>query len=146
MAGQNVNMGTLNRLRTQLIIPSFPELNVMAWNLGKAGMTFTPQGQSTLMLPTMTGQATSPEPYMPFMLHVPLLKTQSLCELFIAKIESLATIGDCTLYVDSSAIHARNLQNCAIETMESITANGQVIEVGFTINGTWAINSSLYTL
>lgn len=146
MANPNVAQGTLNRLRGSLIVPAFPQLNVSPWNLGKQGMTFTPQGNAVLMIDTLTGRITSPEPYIPVQIHIPLLKTQNLSDLYKLQMESLATIGDCTFYTDSASLQPYQLVNCAIETPESFAVNGQEPVMGIMIAGTWQVNSQLYTL
>lgn len=146
MANPNVNQGTLNRLRGSFLVPNFPQLNVAPFNLGKAGMTFTPQGNAVLMIDTLTGRVTSPEPYIAVQIHIPLLKTQNLAELYKEQIESLALIGDCTFYTDSSALTPFKLISCAIESVENFAVNGQVPEIGIMIAGTWQVNDQLYNM
>jgi len=146
MANPNVAQGTLNRLRGSVVIPDHPSLNVAAFNLGENGMTLAFDGNAVLMINTLTGRVTSPEPFVPATLTVPLLKTQALAGQYKAKIESLALIGDITVYTDSSVLPAFSLKNCAIEKVESMPINGKDAVIGVTIAGTWQVNDQLYTL
>jgi hypothetical protein len=145
MANPNINQGILNRLLTSLSVTGNPGLNVTAPYLGKGGIVWTPQGQATIPLPTLTGLAMSPEPYMQITVHMSLLKSQALCESYLQQIELNTLLGDCVFRSDSSAIGSRTLSNTAIEGFNEITSNGQVIEVVFALSGIWNINSQLYS-
>ncbi|HET8705308.1 MAG TPA: hypothetical protein VFM46_03310 [Pseudomonadales bacterium] len=146
MANPNVNQGTLNRLRGNVVIPSHPSLNIAAYNLGENGMSLAFDGNSTDMINTLTGRVTSPVPYLPATLTVPLLKTQALANQYKAQMESLSLIGDITVYTDSSSLSEFKLQNCAIEKVEPGPINGKEATMMVTIAGTYAINDQLYTL
>lgn len=145
MAGNPlVSQGTLNRLVASVVVPSFPDLNVTASYLGKSGISVSLQGNATAMLATMTGAATSPEPYMMALIRVTLLKTQSLSALWKTQMETTTLIGPVTVYPDSSALPIYTFDNCAIEGVGDMLLNGSTPDWGLTITGVYQINASLY--
>lgn len=147
MAGNPlVAQGTVNRIRGSLVIPNFPQLNVTAPFLGKEGIRLTFQGETTLYIPTMTGAATSPEPYLQVMIEVDLLKTQNLSSLYKAQQELLATIGAATLYPDTSSLPIYNFVNCAIQKTGDLNFAGTTAAYPITIGGLYNINSSLFNM
>lgn len=146
MGNPNVNQGTLNRLRGNIVIPNFPSLNVTASNLGEGGMSLAFEGNAALMINTLTGRVTSPEPYIPAAITVPMLRTQSLANLYKKQMESNCLIGDVTLYPDTSVMDPYTLVNCTIEKVENITVSGKDPVITYSIAGTYQVNSQLYTL
>ena len=144
MASQLVSQGTLNRLRGSVVIPDFPGLNVTAPFLGDGGIGLSLEGETTTMIPTLTGTTTSPEPYQMCSLTVHLLKTQSLSDSYKKQMETLALIGDVTVRPDATTLSPYPLLNCAINSVAPLTFNGK--DAGFlvTIKGYYQINNSLY--
>jgi len=144
MASQLVSQGTLNRLRGSVVIPDFPGLNVTAPFLGDGGIGLSLEGETTTMIPTLTGTTTSPEPYQMCSLTVHLLKTQSLSDSYKKQMETLALIGDVTVRPDAKTLSPYPLLNCAINSVAPLTFNGK--DAGFlvTIKGYYQINNSLY--
>ena len=144
MTSQLVSQGTLNRLRGSVVIPDFPGLNVTAPFLGDGGIGLSLEGETTTMIPTLTGTTTSPEPYQMCSLTVHLLKTQSLSDSYKKQMETLALIGDVTVRPDAKTLSPYPLLNCAINSVAPLTFNGK--DAGFlvTIKGYYQINNSLY--
>jgi len=138
------NQGTLNRLLASVIIPAFPELNVTSSFLGKEGVTISFQGDITLMIPTMTGTVTSPEPYQMATVLVRLLRTQPLADAFKQQLETTALIGDITVRPDSRALSPYQFINCAISTVGDLVLNGTDAGYGVSIVGYYPVNSSLF--
>lgn len=139
-----VSQGTLNRLRGSVVCTDNPNLNVTAAFLGKEGIGLALEGETTLMLPTMTGVATSPEPYQMCSVSVHLLKTQQLSDLYKQRMETDSRIGDITVRPDASTLSAYPLTNCAIESVAPLNFAGQDAGFVVTIKGTYAINNSLW--
>ncbi len=140
------NQGTLNRLLATLTVPSNPNLNAEPWNLGEEGIKYTPNDESTVFLPTMTGQVTSPNPFMSVTITIPLLKTQAIANAYFLQMSTNCQIGDIIGRVDSANIDPLKFTNCAIEKFEEIDASGKSAVVKFTIRGTMIVNSSLYQI
>lgn len=144
MANPLVSQGTLNRLRGSVFIIDFPELNVTAPYLGEAGIGLTLEGQTTTMIATLTGNATSPEPFQMATITVNLLKTQSLSDLYKTQIETDTLIGDVSVTPDSAALGDYYFTNCAIESVNPLSFNGKDAGYVVTIRGTYNINDSLW--
>lgn len=148
MAGPNplVDLGTLNRLRGSLLFPNFPQLNISASFLTRAGIRLSVEGDTTAMLPQMVSMVQSQEPYMKATILVGLVKTTSLVAAFKSKMESDSNLGPVTFYSDSKAIPAYDFTNCAIENFEGIDASGQSADYPIRISGTYYVNSGLFNL
>lgn len=146
MANPNVNQGTLNRIRASFVIPDHPELNVNASNLGLEGISIDFGKDAVVMIDTLTGRVTSPEPYIPASISIHLLKTQNLSNLYKLRLEKLATIGDTTTYPDASTLASFSVKNCAIEKVAVLKMNGTDAGFMVTIGGTYQINDDLFNL
>lgn len=145
MANPLIDLGQLNRLRTSVLIPNFPELNVTASWLGKEGVNLRMNGPVTTRVPAMTGSVPSPEPYVPVTLVIHLVKSQTLSVLYKAQMEDLALIGDLTVRPDVlKGLPAYYLTNCSIDNVGELTFNGESIDYGVEIGGNWNVNNSLW--
>lgn len=138
--------GQLNRLRANLLVPNFPNLNVTASFLGKAGITIALEGESTAFIQTMTGAVTSPEPYMMTNVTVNLLKSQSLANQYKLKMESLALIGDITIKPDSSMLSDYYITNCGVQSVREMNLNGEDAGFIITVRGYYMLNNSAWAL
>lgn len=147
MAGNPlVNQGTLNRLRGSVILPGYPQLNVTAPFLGKAGISVALQGESTLFIPTMTGAVTSPEPYMMVSVTVHLLKTQQLGALYKARMELDARLGAMQVVPDAVGFPNYDFFNAAIGSVREMTMAGDDAGFVVAIQAYYNVNSSLWDL
>ena len=146
MAGPNslVPLGTLNRLRGTVLFPSFPQLNITAPYLGREGIRLTIEGDTTQMIPQMTGMVQSQEVYLPATLLITLVKTTPLAVLFKQKMESDSNLGQVTFRSDAINIPPYDLINCAIEGFEGLDASGSNASFPIRIKGTYFTNSSLF--
>jgi len=139
-----IAQGTLNRLRGSLVVPSFSSLNVTNGYLGKMGIRLTLQGDATLMIDTMTGMVTSPEPYMPADIIIHLLRTQNLATLWRIQLETISVLGNVTVHTDSTIWPRYNFVNVAITTIAELPFDGTNPEFAVTMRGTYPINSNLF--
>ena len=140
-----VAQGTLNRVKASVTWPDHPELNVTAPFLGRDGISFAPEGNSTVFLPTMTGAVTSPEPYMMIGLGIHLLKPQSLCNLYKARMETLALLGSGVVRPDVTVgLEPYDIVNCAIESVRELRFNGQDDGYHIMIRGYYITNNDLW--
>ena len=146
MANPQVAQGTLNRLRGSLVWNDFPSLNITSPYLGRDGIRLSFTGSSVVMIDTMTGRVTSPEPYLGADLTIELLKTQPLSDQYKVQMETLSTLGDGTLRSDSKTLSPWSLSNCAIMGVEPLTLNGTVAGYVVRIGGIYQVNSSLFDL
>jgi hypothetical protein len=144
MANPNTPQGTLNRLKSSLVIPNLPQLNVTASFLDRDGIGIAFSGQTTLLLPTMTGTVTSPEPFIMSTIMVRLLRTQQLSDLYKQQWETNSLLGDITARPDSTTLSPFQILNCAIETVGELVFNGQSAGFGVQLAGYYPVNNSLW--
>lgn len=148
MAGANqVQQGTLNRLRGSVVVPTYPNLNITNGYLGKPGISVSLSGNATLFIDTMTGRVTSPEPYLDARVMVHLLRTQSLGALWRSQMETqLSTIGQISVVPDSVTFPTYDFLNCAIEDVAEMRFDGTDPGYVITLGGTYLVNASLWNL
>jgi len=139
-----VDQGALNRVRASIIWPSFPNLNVTAPFLGRAGISLALEGQSTNFLPTMTGAVTSAEPYLMVTCTIHLLKSQGLAGLYKAQMELNSLIGNGVVRADSTALPPYQIINCAISSITELGFAGDNADYGVQIRGYYLLNSSMF--
>lgn len=140
-----IGQGIVNRLVTSVTWNDFPELNVTPPFMGRPMVRFARNGQAVIYLPTATGAAVSPEPYMMFSLTIVLLKTQSLANAYEAKLKNNAILGEGTLRPDvSTGLGAFDITNCSIETPGELGFDGSSVDYPITISGYYPINSGLF--
>jgi hypothetical protein len=143
-----ITQGTLNRLRGSVIIPSLPNLNVTNGYLGKLGIRLAIQGDATQFIDTMTGMVTSPEPYLPAVITLHLLRTQGLAALWRSQWETqITTLGQVTVVPDTSTWPDFDFQNCGITSVGGDTPfDGTDPGIAVVIRGTYQINASMFNL
>jgi hypothetical protein len=145
-ANPQIQQGTLNRLRGSVVIPSYPALQVTAPFLGRAGIAIAFEGETTTMIPTMTGTITSPFPYQMVTVSISLLKTQSLAAAWETQRQTLSTIGDITITTDAASLPSYTFNNCAIQNVRELNFAGEDASFGVTISGYYQINNSIWNL
>jgi hypothetical protein len=136
--------GTLNRLRTSLILPSFPTLNITAPFLGKDSISISYDGKSTIYLPTLTGAVTSQEPYLMFTMVAHLVRTLPLANAYKVQMETNAALGDGTLRTDTASLSPYGLSNLSIMDVREIKAAGDDPVLAYEIGGYYIINQNLF--
>lgn len=144
MASPNIAQGTLNRLKASLVIPNLPQLNVTAPFLGKEGIGLAFEGDATMLIPTMTGTVTSPEPYQMTTILIGLLRTQSLSDAYKQQMETSTLLGDITVRPDSVTLSPYQIVNCAITHVGDLTFNGADAGFGVSLKGYYPLNASLW--
>lgn len=145
MANPLIAQGTLNRLRASVVWPGFASLNVTSSYLGKAGIRLSLQGETTLYIPTMTGQVTSPEPYMRVEMEMALLKTQALSNAYKQQMETSSLLGDGTVRPDAATLGPYQIVNCSIMSIRGLDFSGENADFTVTIGGYYYINSTLFS-
>jgi hypothetical protein len=137
--------GVVNRLVSSITWNDHPELNITPPFMGRPMVRFAREGNSVVYLPTATGAAVSPEPYMMITLTVALLKTQSLAASYEAALRNNSLLGEGTVRPDVSAgVGAFDISNCAIEAPGELVFDGSTPEYPISIRGYMPINSGLF--
>ena len=146
MANPLLAQGVLNRLRASVVWAGLDTFNITPSFLGDQAIRLALEGEATTFIGTMTGAATSPEPYQMVTMGVHLLKTQNLAELYKRRMESNSLLGDCTVRPDvmSGGIGVYQLTNCAIRNVAELDFGGKDAGYRITIGGVYLINSSLW--
>jgi hypothetical protein len=139
-----VQQGVVNRLRSNIIIPDFPQLNVTASFLGKEGIKLQLEGESTTYIPTLVGGVISQEPYMLCSVMAELLKSQPLADQFKQQMESDAAIGDITVRGDATQLGPYDLTNCSIMSVRELDFSGPSASWLVTVKGYYNINQDLW--
>lgn len=141
-----VAQGTLNRLKGSVLVPNFPQLNVTAPFLGKEGIGLALEGDATLILPTMVGTVTSPEPYQMCTITIHLLRTQGLANLWKLQQELFSVIGDVVVTPDAAPLSPYPIQNCGIKSVSELRFAGQDAGYMVTVGGYYTTNLALFGL
>jgi len=142
-----IAQGSLNRIRASVVCPSNASLNVTAAFLGRRGISFALDGESTQFIPTMTGAVVSPEPYMTVTLTIHMLRTQQLCSLYKAAMEVNALLGDGVIRPDvppGSGIAPYNITNAAIQAVNEMSFAGDDADFSVRIKAYYLVNSAMW--
>lgn len=146
MAGNpKVAQGGLNKVAGSVVFTDFPDLNVTASNLGKAGISLALQGNMVELIGTMSGTVTSPEPYVQAELVINVLKTQGVAEVYKEQWEDNAVIGGLVVTPDASTLSTFELVNCAIMTVQELSFAGTDPVMQVRIQGSYEVNNSLWS-
>lgn len=139
-----IGQGTLNRLRASVTFPLFPQLNVTAPYLGRRAISLTFTGKSTVRLDAMTGQVTSPEPYLGVVMTLYLLKSQAFANAWKIQQELLTLIGPCVVRPDAATMQPYAFANASIDATNPLDFSGSTPDFPVEIGATYYINAGLY--
>lgn len=140
----SISQGTLNRLRASVVFPLFQGLSITSAFLGKRGISITFSGKSTVRIDTMTGQVTSPEPYLGAVITVHLLKSQALSNAWKTQQELLTLLGNCTVRPDAATLQPYHFTNASIDGTSPFDFSGADADFPLEIGATYLVNSALY--
>lgn len=146
MAPPVTKQGSLNRLRASVQYATNQALNVVSSNLGKAGIVARPISESSVLIPTLTGGVTSPEPYQMYEVTLHLLRTQGLANAYKDQIETLCDVGDITVKSDASNQEDYQISNCTIVNGSNPSFGGTDPEFQVVLHGVYQINNALYSI
>lgn len=139
-----VQQGTLNRLRGSVVYASNQTLNVTAPYLSKEGISIAFEGDAGMLIPTLTGGVTSPEPYQIATVTINLVKSQALANVYKEQFETNVNVGDVSVIADSATLTDYELQNCVLKGIRDITFDGNQAGFVVTLQGIYQVNSALW--
>lgn len=139
-----INQGVFNRVRGSIKFDDFPGLNVTASWLTQEGIDISFQGDAGVLLPTMTGGASSPQPYQMVNFRVHLVRSQVLAQLFKNQIEKDTFLGKAKVFTDTSTLGDFTIRQATIRSMEDFTPNGQAPGVVVSIFGIYDVNAHMW--
>lgn len=147
MATQNpgIARGVLNRIKCSVVVPSFPSLNVISSNMGRAMARIAFEGQLVNQIPTGTGVVNSPEPFVMATITITLLRTQSIAASWFAQVLSNSHVEDATIYSDTSAFPPIALQGVVASHMDTGPFDGTSPDFQLVLRGALPINNQLWT-
>jgi hypothetical protein len=141
-----VPQGTLNRVRTSVVLPNFTNLNVSAPYMGKSMARLNFEGNFADLIGTATSAVTSPEPYVFATLNIGMLRTQALANQWLAQLKKFSVVGPVTTYGDSAAFDAIDLDQCVVSTVDPGAFDGTDPVIRFVLRGIFYVNSDLWNL
>ena len=103
--------GQLNKVLTQVIVPSNAALNLNASYMAKAQAVVTFEDDFVDQIPSATGIVNSPAPFVMGNLTMNLLRSQSIAALWLAQIQTNAIMGLVQCYSDSTVYPAITIIN-----------------------------------
>jgi hypothetical protein len=146
MSNPLVIQGTLNRLRGSVVYGAFPQLNVTSQYLAREGISLAFDGDTSLLIGTMTGAVTSPEPYTYGTATLHLLRSQSLANVYKTQIELLSVVGPVRIITDSYTLKDFFLTNCVLQSLQEMTFDGNQAGMIVRLRGIYNVNLSLYAV
>ena len=142
-----IALGTLNRLRTSLVVPGFPNLNVTASYMSKRFIHVTlDENPFALAIETATGIVTSPEPYVMGTINIGLLRTTGLAQAWMSQAQNTSVIGTVEIHSDTSAFSALTIHDTYIERVDPGPYDGTNPEVPLVLRGVFYVNNALWNL
>ena len=144
MSNPQVLQGTLNRLLASVVYASFPQLNVTSSYLAKEAISIGFDGDTSMLIGTLTGAVTSPEPYVYGTVTMHLLRTQALGNAYKTQVETNTTMGSVTIYPDTTALSPFQLNNCVLQSVQEVAFDGNSAGLIIRLRGVYSINSALF--
>jgi hypothetical protein len=144
MANPLIQQGTLNRLLASVVYAEAPELSVINAFLGKGAISIAFEGETSQLLPTLTGAVTSPEPYMFATVTMHLVRSQFLAAAYKARIESNTTMGSVNIIPDTLTLPPFQLDTCVLMSLQEMTFDGNQAELIVKLRGVYRINSNAF--
>jgi hypothetical protein len=146
MAAPLIQQGTLNRLRGSVVYAENATLNVTAPYLAREAISIAFEGDAGMLIPTLTGGVTSPEPYQMATVTINLLKSQALADAYKVQIETNVNVGDISVIADSATLSDYQIGNCVLKGVRDVTYDGNVPGFVVTLTGVYQVNSALWSL
>jgi len=144
MANPQVVQGTLNRLLASVVYSDFAALNITSPYLAKEAISLGFEGDTSLLLGTLTGAITSPAPYIFANVTMHLLRTQALGDAYKAQIETNTTLGSVTIYPDTTALAPFQLNTCVLSSIQEVAFDGTQAGLIVRLRGVYSINSTMF--
>lgn len=141
-----IQQGTLNRVRTSVVIPSYTNLSITSSYMGKNFAHLQPEGPLVDQVETATGIVNSPVPYVMMKCVVDILRTQSLAEAWLQQIQVNSVIGEVITHADTSAFSAITINNASVVEFDPGAFDGKDPVFRLTLRGVFYSNNTLWNL
>ena len=138
------SQGLLNRVLTNVVVTSFPQLSVTAPFMSKSLAQLTFDAPAVDQIGTATGVVNSPVPYVMAQIVVNVLRSQAVAALYYAQWQLNAVVGSVTAYPDSTTLGPFVLANCSILDVDPGAFDGQDPTTKVTMKGVYYVNADLW--
>jgi hypothetical protein len=138
--------GVLNRVRCSVVVPGFSSLNVIPANMGRALARISFSDNLVNQIPTGTGLVNSPEPYIRATITIALLRTQQISASWFAQILDDSSIGEATIYSDTSVFPPIALQDVVANHIDPGPFDGTNPDFMLVLAGALPVNNRLWTV
>jgi len=142
---QNTNLGTINRLRGSITLPSFNALAITANCLTEEGIMIEPQDGGGDLLRQMTGAVVSLRPYALVRVSFGVLRTLSIGAAWYNQWLANSAVGDLHITPVTSVFPTIYISNSIISSVGRIAENGQTADIPMVLTGTLIVNSDLWS-
>ena len=148
MTNPLIPQGTLNRLKSSVVVSSNTALNITPAYMSKQFVSIAFEGSFDNTIATGTGTVTSPEPFVMATVTVGILRTQPLANAWKVQSETISDIGNVSVFPDvsTSNFSEYDLVNCVIQHIDPAAFDGLDPVVRVVIRGTYYINNNLWNL
>lgn len=145
MAGNPlIQQGTLNRIRGSVVYADNPTLNVTAPFLSKECISIAFEGDAGMLIPTLTGGVTSPEPYQMATITINLVRSQALADVYKQQIEDNVNVGDVSVIPDTPTLSEYQINNCVLKGVRDVTFDGTQAGYVVMLQGIYVTNNGLW--
>lgn len=141
-----INQGVLNRVRASIKFVQFPELNISAPYLTQDAINISFQGDAGVLLPTLTGGVSSPNPFQMIQMQIHLVRSQSMGQLFKNQIEKNTTLGDAKIYSDSTTLGDFSIRQATIRSAQDLSVSGRDPAFVVEVFGIYDVNADMWDL
>ncbi len=143
-----VSQGTLNLIRSSLVVPSYTNLSITPEYMDKEMLGIQFDDDGTLQYDTATGIVNSPQPYVKATVTCTILKTQGLSALWFEQFQSQTVLGTVIVHPDddpSTGWPVIRVHSTALLRPQPGKFNGTDPGVVLTMTGKVNANSSLFS-
>jgi hypothetical protein len=140
------SQGNLNRVRSSVIIPAFPTLNVNSSHMGKGFLDLVWDEAFGDQIETGTGVVNSPAPYVKGTCTINLLRSQALSASWQSQVDATSIIGRIVVHPDSTVYPAQTLHDCQILHASPGRMDGLNPTIDVVISGVRYVNNSLWNM
>lgn len=141
-----VPQGTLNRLRGSVVYASNSTLNITAPYLSREAISISFEGDAGVLLPTLTGGVTSPEPFQMATVTINMLKTQNLANIYKQQFQTNTNVGDVSVITDTNTLGDYELVNCILRGVRDLSFDGNQPTFQVTLSGIYYVNNALWSI
>lgn len=138
-------LGTLNRALVHITFASFPALNIGIQNMGKSLAQLSFEGDFNYQADVAVGLIPSPEPFVPGVINVSVLRTTALGNAWYQQLFATTTLGTVVVYPDTTAFSSTTLANAVVRSFDPGAYDGVDAVIKMTIRGAIYPNNDMWS-